>query len=119
MNILQILPELKSGGVERGTVDFAKYLHQQGHKSVVVSSGGPLVGDLAAAGVTHYSLPVHKKSIFAIIRSVRTLSKIVAIEKIEILHARSRVPALVAFFVNATSPVHFVTPCHGFYSRHF
>ncbi len=119
MNILQILPELKSGGVERGTVDFAKYLHQQGHKSVVVSSGGPLVGDLAAAGVTHYSLPVHKKSIFAIIRSVRTLSKIVTLEKIEILHARSRVPALVAFFVSRKTHVPFVTTCHGFYSRHF
>jgi len=119
VNILQILPELKSGGVERGTVDFAKYLHQKGHKSVVVSSGGPLVGDLAAAGVTHYSLPVHKKSIFAIIRSVRTLAKIVTLEKIEILHARSRVPALVAFFVSRKTHVPFITTCHGFYSRHF
>jgi len=119
MNILQILPELKSGGVERGTVDFAKYLHQKGHKSVVVSSGGPLVGDLATAGVTHYSLPVHKKSVFAIVQSVRTLAKIVTLEKIDILHARSRVPALVAFFVSRKTHVPFVTTCHGFYSRHF
>src|SRR3989338_5752936 len=119
MNILQILPELKSGGVERGTVDLAKYLHLGGHKSVVVSSGGPLVGDLSAAGVKHYSLPVHKKSIFAVMSSIRTLAKIVKLENIEVIHARSRVPALVAFFVSRKTHVPFVTTCHGFYNRHF
>ena len=77
MTILQVLPELKSGGVERGTVDLAKYLAKHGHKAVVVSAGGPLVGDLTAAGVTHYTLPVHKKSLFSMIYSVRKLAKIV------------------------------------------
>ena len=45
MRILQILPELQSGGVERGTVDLARYLQQNGHQAVVVSAGGALVGD--------------------------------------------------------------------------
>lgn len=119
MNILQILPELKSGGVERGTVDLAKFLKQRGHKSVVVSAGGPLAGDLTSAGVLHYTLPVHKKSPLAVIRSVRALVKIVQRENIELLHARSRVPALVAYFVSRKTHVPFVTTCHGFYSRHF
>ena len=56
MNILQIVPELKSGGVERGTVDFAKYLLAQGHRSVLVSNGGPLVNSLLDSGVLHFSL---------------------------------------------------------------
>ena len=43
MNILQILPELNYGGVETGTVDFAKYLRDHGHHPVVVSNGGILV----------------------------------------------------------------------------
>ena len=47
MNILQILPELNVGGVETGTVDLAKYLVAQGHKSIVVSNGGALVAQLA------------------------------------------------------------------------
>ena len=119
MNVLQILPELKSGGVERGTVDLAKYLVQNGHRSVVVSAGGALVGDLTSAGVTHYALPVHKKSLFSVIRSIRSLTKIIEIEKIEIVHARSRVPALIAFFVSRKTHVPFVTTCHGFYSKHF
>ncbi|PIU40613.1 MAG: glycosyl transferase, partial [Candidatus Omnitrophica bacterium CG07_land_8_20_14_0_80_50_8] len=119
MNILQILPELKSGGVERGTVDLAEYLHRKGHKSVVVSAGGPLLGDLTSAGITHYALPVHKKSPMAVFRAVRALTKIVRMEHIDILHARSRVPALIAFFVSRSTQVPFVTTCHGFYSRHF
>ncbi len=118
MNILQILPELKSGGVERGAVDLAKYLRRQGHKAIVVSAGGPLVGDLTSAGVTHYSLPVQKKSFFSILYSIRMLSKIVNMEAIDVIHARSRVPAIVAFFVSRRTRVPFITTCHGFYSKH-
>ncbi|MBI3315962.1 MAG: lipopolysaccharide heptosyltransferase II [Candidatus Omnitrophica bacterium] len=119
MNILQVLPELKSGGVERGTVDLAKYLMKHGHKAVVVSAGGPLVGDLASAGVTHYALPVHRRSPFAMMYSVRMLIKIVRKENIEVIHARSRVPAWVAYFVSRTTQVPFVTTCHGFYGDHW
>jgi len=118
MKVLQILPELKSGGVERGTVDLAKYLVKRGHKAVVVSAGGPLVGDLTSTGVTHYTLPVHKKSLFSIFYSVRALTKIIRIESIDIIHARSRVPALVAFLVSRRTNVPFITTCHGFYSKH-
>ena len=92
MNILQIVPELRSGGVERGTVDFAKYLLQQGHGSLVVSAGGALVADLEAAGVRHVMLPVHKKSLFSILRQIHALTQILKKENIDLVHARSRVP---------------------------
>jgi len=119
MNILQILPELKSGGVERGTVDLAKHLLQKGHKSVVVSAGGPLAGDLTSMGVIHYALPVHSKSPWAILHSIRALTQIVQREAIDVLHARSRVPALIGFFVSRKTHVPLVTTCHGFYSKHW
>jgi lipopolysaccharide heptosyltransferase II len=119
VNILQILPELKSGGVERGTVDLAKYLLRHGHKAVVVSAGGPLVGDLTSAGVMHYTLPVHRRSLFAMIYSVRTLVKIVRKENIDVIHARSRVPAWLAWFASRATQVPFVTTCHGFYGKHW
>ena len=119
MNVLQLLPELKSGGVERGTVDLAKYLRKRGHSAVVVSAGGALVGELTSAGVKHYALPVHRKSPFSVIHSVRALKRIVQIEKIDVIHARSRIPALIAFFVSRHTGVPFVTTCHGFYRKHF
>jgi len=119
MNILQILPELNVGGVETGTVDFAKDLINKGHKSVVVSDGGDLVKDLETAEVIHYKLPVHEKSIFTIIAMVKKLSEIIKKENIDIVHARSRVPGWIAFFACRNTGATFLSTCHGYYSMHF
>jgi lipopolysaccharide heptosyltransferase II len=118
MRVLQILPELNVGGVETGTVDFAKYLKDKGHHSVVVSNGGSLVQELSIAGVTHYALPVHKKSIFTALSCIKSLRDIILTEKIDIVHARSRVPAWIAFFACRKTPAEFLTTCHGYYSKH-
>ncbi len=118
MRILQILPELNVGGVETGTVDFAKYLVRQGHHAVVVSSGGTLVAELEKAGVIHYTLPVHKKSLWSILRSNHHLKNIIKEENIEIVHARSRVPAWIAYFACRQTEARFITTCHGYYSNH-
>ncbi len=118
MRVLQILPELRVGGVETGTVDFAKYLQEKGHHAVVVSNGGPLVKELAIAGVTHYTLPVHKKSLFSVLSCIKSLRDIILTEKIDIVHARSRVPAWIAFFACRKTPAEFLTTCHGYYSQH-
>ncbi len=119
MRILQILPELNVGGVETGTVDFAKYLVEHGHHSVVVSSGGKLVTTLVSSGSKHYALPVHKKSLWAMWRAVKPLRKIIVDEKIDIVHARSRVPAWVAFFACRQTSAQFITTCHGYYRNRF
>ncbi|MFH1339138.1 MAG: glycosyltransferase [Candidatus Omnitrophota bacterium] len=118
MNILQILPELNVGGVETGTVDLAGYLVSRGHKSVVVSNGGVLVEKLESEGSKHYTLPAHKKSIFTIIRTIPELIKIIRKEEIDIVHARSRVPAWIAFFAARLTGRVFITTCHGHYKTH-
>lgn len=119
MNILQILPELNVGGVETGTVDLAKYLVAHGHRSVVVSAGGSMVADLEKSGSVHYTLPVSKKNLFTMIASVRKLAAIIEKEKIDIVHARSRVPAWIAYFAAHRTQAVFITTCHGYYSKHF
>lgn len=119
MNVLQILPELNVGGVETGTVDLAGYLVSLGHKAVVVSHGGPLVKELESRGAVHYRLPVHKKSLFNILRMIRPIEEIIRKEKIDIVHARSRAPAWPAFFACRRTGAVFVTTCHGYYGRHF
>jgi len=118
MNILQILPELNVGGVETGTLDLAKYLVSQGHKSIVVSNGGVLVPRLQSEGSKHYTLAVHKKNIFTAISCVPRLISIIQKEKIDIVHARSRVPAWIAYFACRKTEAHFLTTCHGYYSTH-
>lgn len=118
MNILQILPSLDVGGVETGTIDLARHLVKRGHKMVVVSSGGRLVKELDAIGARHYSLPVGKKSIINIFRMVKELSGIIRNEDIDIVHARSRVPALAAFFACKFTNRVFITTAHGYYKKH-
>lgn len=118
MRILQILPELNVGGVETGTVDFAKYLMQKGHHPVVVSNGGRLVSELQKAGITHYTLPVHRKNILTAPGLIKKLRKIILDERIDIVHARSRVPGWIAYFACRHTPAQFITTCHGFYSTH-
>ena len=117
MKILQVLPELNVGGVETGTVDLAKYLVEHGHQSVVVSNGGELVADLEAAGTKHYRLPVHKKSLWGMIRCVTALRAIIQNEKADIVHARSRVPAWIAYFACRGTQAAFITTCHGYYGN--
>jgi len=118
LKILQILPELNVGGVERGTVDLAKELVKLGHKAVVVSNGGDLVADIEKAGVIHYQLPVHRKSIVSIIRMVGKLAEIIRKEEIDVVHARSRMPAWIAFFACRKTQTALITTCHGYYKKH-
>ncbi len=119
MKILQILPELNVGGVETGTLDLSKYLVRLGHKVVVVSAGGSLVKELEASGAKHYTLAVHKKSFFSICKLIPILAEIIKQEEIDIVHARSRVPAWIAFFACRRTKAVFITTCHGYYKKHF
>jgi lipopolysaccharide heptosyltransferase II len=114
---LQILPSLDIGGVERGVIDIARAAKQRGEDIVVVSSGGALVSELHKIGVKHYELPVHKKSL----KTLKQISKLVEIidkERIDVVHARSRVPAWIAYFACRKARVPLVTTCHGYYSNH-
>lgn len=118
MNVLQILPRLDIGGVETGTVDLAKYLKDHGHTCVVVSAGGELVAELEAQGIRHYALPVHHKAFWVMFKAARKVAEIIRRENIEIVHARSRVPAWIGFMAARQTRAVLVTTAHGHYSRH-
>ena len=117
MKILQLLPSLELGGVERGVVDLARALKKEGHETVVVSSGGSLVAELQRMGVPHYGLPVHQKSIASLFL-VDQLVKIIERERIDVIHGRSRVPAWIGWLASRKTGVPFITTCHGHYSLH-
>jgi glycosyltransferase involved in cell wall biosynthesis len=114
-----MLPDLESGGVERGTVEMAAYLVRNGHRSWVVSAGGRLVTDLENEGSRHVTLPVGKKNLNSLMCLPR-LRKLLVQQRVDILHLRSRVPAWVGFLAVKTLPINrrprVVTTFHGFYS---
>jgi glycosyltransferase involved in cell wall biosynthesis len=119
MKVIQILPELNSGGVERGTLELGKYLVENGHESIVISNGGRMVGQLEAEGSRHIELPVHKKRLGSL-RQVAVLRRLFEMEKPDILHLRSRLPAWLAYLawrkMNPVTRPRLVTTVHGFNS---
>lgn len=117
MKILQILPSLEVGGVERGVIDLARALKDTSDEIVVISSGGKLVSDLQKMGVTHYTLPVHRKSLGSL-WLIGKITEIIRKEAIDIVHARSRVPAWLAWVAAWQTGKPFITTCHGYYSKH-
>lgn len=119
LTILQTLPALHSGGVERGTLEIARALVAAGHRSIVVSHGGRLVAQLEREGSEHISLPVHRKSLASLFQ-VRPLRRLLQELQPDIVHARSRVPAWITWLAlrkmdPATRP-RLVTTVHGMYS---
>lgn len=114
--ILQILPELKSGGVERGTIEIAKAGTQLGYEMLVASNGGHLVGQLENAHITHITLPLASKNPFVILGNIARIRKIIKKQHVNIVHARSRAPAWSAYFAARKSRCHFITTFHGTYS---
>ncbi len=117
MKVMQILPALELGGTERGVVDLARAMKKGGHETIVVSSGGSLVSELQKIGIPHYGLPVHQKSLAALFL-VEELVKIIQRERVDIIHARSRVPAWLGWLAARKAGVPFITTCHGHYSVH-
>jgi glycosyltransferase involved in cell wall biosynthesis len=119
MKVVQILPELDTGGVEQGTLEVARHLAARGHESLVLSGGGRLVERLLAEGSRHFTLPVGRKSPRTV-WLVPRLRRWLRAERPDLLHLRSRVPAWVAVLacrgLPAAARPHLVTTFHGFYS---
>ena len=119
MKIVQLLPRLDEGGVERGVVELSRELVKRGHESIVISCGGKLVDTLIADGAIHYELNVCSKNPFDIYKRVKSLKAKLKEIKPDILHVRSRVPAWLAYLANKELNIPVVTTVHGFNSVSF
>ena len=115
--VLQVLPALVSGGVERGTLEIAEAIVGAGGRALVASAGGPLVGRLERLGAKHVTLPLKAKSPLGIWRNAAALARLVTAEKVSIVHARSRAPAWSALLAARRTGAHFVTTYHGTYNE--
>jgi glycosyltransferase involved in cell wall biosynthesis len=117
--ILQVLPSLVTGGVERGAVEIAQVIAETGAHSLVASAGGPLVQSIERAGGIHVTLPLATKSPLGIWHNVAALEALIRAEKISLVHARSRAPAWSAWLACRRTGVPFVTTYHGAYGEEF
>lgn len=121
LTVVQLLPALSSGGVERSTLEIAEALVGAGHRSIVISAGGRLVASLEAGGSRHLTLDIGRKSL-ATLRHVFSLWRLFAELQPDLVHARSRLPAWLAYlalaFRRGRRPK-FVTSVHGLNSPGF
>jgi glycosyltransferase involved in cell wall biosynthesis len=116
MKIVQLLPELNEGGVERGVVELSRELVKLGHESIVISNGGKQADQIALDGGQHIKLDVCSKNLLTAPFRMMKLRRCLRELKPDIIHARSRVPAWLAWFANKPLSIPFVTTVHGFNS---
>jgi len=119
LTVMQVLPEFDVGGVERGTVEIAAALSNAGHRAIVVSAPGKMVSELNMPGARHIPLAVGAKRPGSIIH-ILALRNIIRNERVDVVHARSRLPAWLAYLAlrslrGSTRPA-WLTTVHGPYT---
>jgi glycosyltransferase involved in cell wall biosynthesis len=119
LTVIQVLPALEVGGVERGTLEVAAELVKRSHRSIVISGGGRMVSELTGQGSEHITFPIGKKSLLTL-RLVSRLRNILEKEDVSVLHVRSRLPAWISYLAWRTmdhdSRPAFITTVHGPYT---
>ncbi len=113
--ILQVLPSLETGGVERGTLEMAEAIISSGGKSLVLSNGGQLVQPLKNLGAIHIKAPVHSKNPFQIYKNISLIRQLIKKQNIDLVHVRSRAPAWSVYFACQAANIPFITTFHGTY----
>ncbi|WP_010297918.1 glycosyltransferase family 4 protein [Candidatus Odyssella thessalonicensis] len=114
--VLQVLPRLNSGGVERVTVDTAGFLSRVDPKpTYVASEGGILLADLEERGVHHIKLSLATKNPLKIIWNAFWLLHFIKKHHIELIHARSRAPAWSSLIAAYLADIPFIATYHGAY----
>ncbi|MBB4267408.1 glycosyltransferase family 4 protein [Roseospira visakhapatnamensis] len=115
--VLQVLPALETGGVERGAVDIAQGLTDGGWTALVASEGGRLERDLGRVGARHVTLPLATKAPLALRRNAGRLADLIHARGVSLIHARSRAPAWSALWAARATGIPLVTTFHGTYGR--
>lgn len=114
--LLQVTPDLETGGVEQTTVDIARAVTAEGGRALVASRGGRLEAALAQAGGELVRAPVHSKNPVVILLNAFALARLIRKEKVDLVHVRSRAPAFSAFVAARLTGVPLAATYHGVYS---
>lgn len=112
--VLQVLPALEAGGVERATIDIAIALSAVG-PTYVASAGGALVKNLESQGIHHIDLPLNSKNPLVLLKNAKRIYDLIRTFDIDIIHAHSRAPAWSAYLACRWAKKPFITTYHAAY----
>ncbi len=117
LTVLQVVPELATGGAERTTIEVAEAIVKAGGRALVWSAGGRLLPELEAVGGEHFlGSAASKNPLEVFVGNPSRLTQIISREKVDLIHARSRAPAWSALIAARRAKIPFVTTYHGIYS---
>ena len=109
VTVLQIIPSLEVTPPAREAIEIAASLSAAGGRALVACAGGRLTGELQAKGGVFVPFPWRTKNPLAMALNVRRLARLIAAEGADIVHARSRALAWVAYGATRLTKTPFVT----------
>ena len=115
--ILQIIPNMEIGGAERTVLEITSFLKDTEFSSLVLTSGGKLIGELEKENIEVIKLKINKKNPYSIIKNFFLFIKIFREKKIDLIHVRSRAPAWSAIFAAKKIGIPVLTTWHGHVSN--
>jgi glycosyltransferase involved in cell wall biosynthesis len=113
--LLQVVPELETGGAELSALEVARAVVQAGGRALVASRGGRMAAQLAADGGELAPMPLDTKNPLRIAGNARRLARLIRKERVSLVHARSRAPAFSALWAARATGTPFVATYHGIY----
>jgi glycosyltransferase involved in cell wall biosynthesis len=113
--LLQVVPELETGGAEQTTLDVARAVIAAGGKALVATRGGRMTARLESDGARLAQMPVQSKNPLVMLGNAARLVDLIRSEKVSLVHARSRAPAFAALWAARTTNTPFVATYHGVY----
>lgn len=119
MNILMSLMSLDIGGAETHVFELSKELKKRGHNIIITSNGGAYVADLEKEGIKHYVVPLQNKNPKNVAKAFSLLKKIIAEEKIDIVHSHARIPSFILGKIQKKMKFPFVTTAHWIFNTKF
>jgi glycosyltransferase involved in cell wall biosynthesis len=115
--ILQIIPELDTGGAELSTVEIADAVVRAGGRALVLSEGGRLAPRIAAAGGEFIPFAAATKNPVRLLWNAWAIRRMIEAEGVDLVHARSRAPAWSAMIAARNAGKPYVTTYHGAYNE--
>lgn len=112
MKILMTTMSFDIGGAETHILELCRELSRRGHEVTVASKGGVFVAPLTESGIRHVTAPLHKKDPASLLRSWRTLDKLIREENFDVIHSHARIPSLITHHLAKKYDIPFVTTFH-------
>jgi glycosyltransferase involved in cell wall biosynthesis len=117
LTVLQIVPRMEIGGVERGTLEITEAITREGGRAVIATAGGKLLPRVTKAGGQVIAMNADTKNPLNLWQNARLLARLIQDLQIDIVHARSRAPAWSAYWAAQRTGAHFITTYHGTYNE--